>query len=125
MTFRVYDDDGMLITVEYDKKTEKLHIRTHEYVAPLVDQNNEDKLDPSNGFTRSREGVFGRRIGAPSTSQYRQWQMEFERNGGKQQDNWVPDWQKFLRKKLETNDDARTVRKLRTVSPNEKHVLIK
>ena len=125
MTLKVYEEDGMYITAEYDKKTETLHVRTHEYVTPLINQNHEDKKDPTNGFTQSRQGAFGRRIGAPSAIKYRQWQREFERMGGKTHDNWVPDWQRFLYKKLAIDDESRTVKKLRTVSPNEKHVLVK
>jgi hypothetical protein len=125
MTMKVYIEDGMYITAEYDPKKESLHIRTHEYVAPLINQNHEDKKDPRNGFGATREGALGRRIGAPSILTYRAWQREFERIGGKQHENWVPDWQKFLRKKLELDDDSRTVKKLRTVAASEKHVIIK
>ena len=112
-------------TADYNERTGVLHIRTHEYVLPVIEANRQSKKDPSNGFTQSREGALGRLIGRPSSTRYRQWQMEFERMGGKMQSNWVPDWQKFLRKKLKEDHDSRTVARLVNPGANDKHIIIK
>lgn len=123
---KVYQQpDGTWLTANYDKKTGKLEIFTQEHVGYLLEGNKKLQEDPSNGFGRTREGTFGRLIGRPSDMTYMRWRKEFENMGGKQQSNWTQDWQKFLRKKLAEDQESRTVKKLRSVQPNEKNIIIK
>lgn len=122
---RIYHDGDVTWFTEYDplKKTLNLYgvkdMREHYAYTAF------SRKDPANGFSQSREGAFGRKIAAVDVNDYRSWQREFERIGGKQQDRWVEDWQKFLKKKLAADPRNLTVDKLVNKSANDGHVVIR
>jgi hypothetical protein len=93
--------------------------------APLVLQNAEDRKDPQNGFSSSRQGACARRIASVDSVVYRHWQKEFEQLGGKKQDDWVPDWRRFLKAKLEANPQFMTVEKMVSHSANDGRIIVK
>lgn len=122
---RVYSDGDVTWYTEYDplKKTLNLYgvkdMREHYAYTAL------SRKDPKNGFSHSREGAFARKIAAVDVNDYRSWQREFERIGGKQQARWVEDWQKFLKRKLEANPRNLTVDRLVSKNANDGHVIVR
>lgn len=122
----VYVDGGdTTIHVSYDTDRETLQLYGVHNTAPLLLQNAAERKDPSNGFTRSREGACGRKIASIDPIVYRSWQQEFERIGGKRQADWVPDWRRFVMKKLAENPQYYTVDKLVSHNANEGSIIVK
>jgi hypothetical protein len=92
-----------------------------DYIGDVLLQNRDEQKREQ----KIREGALGRKIGSIPSSVYRTWQMEFERIGGKSQDDWTGDWRVFLWRKLEMNPEYRTVARLKTQGPADGHILVK
>lgn len=120
-----YVDGDTTIHIRHDTDRGELHMFGVQNTAPLLLQNAQERKDPSNGFSRERQGAMGRKIASVDPVVYRTWQMEFEKTGGKNQGNWVPDWRTFLRKKLSENPQYYTVENLVTHNANDAHIVVK
>lgn len=119
------DGSDTTVHVAYDPAKETIHMQTVHNSAPLVLQNAEERKDPRNGFSDSRQGACARKIASVDSVVYRQWQKEFERIGGKKQGDWVPDWRKFLQAKLAMNPQFMTVEKMVSHNVNEGRIIVK
>lgn len=112
----------MLIEADYDERTGKLDIKMAEYIGDVLQENIIGQKDPANGFTMNRTM---RKVASIPSTIFREWQMEFERIGGKRQTNWGNDWRKFRDRKLADHPEYRTVDKMLHVSPNAGNIVVK
>lgn len=112
----------MLIEAEYSERTGVLNVKMAEFIGDVIQDNILDQKDVGNGFTQGRTM---RRVASIPATVFRQWQLEFERTGGKLQPNWGNDWRKFRDKKIAANPEFRTVDKMLHVTPNATQIIIK
>lgn len=122
---RVYNDGDVTWYTEYDTLKKTLHMYGVRDLREHFASNAEERKDPNNGFSYSREGGLARKIASVDTIVYREWQREFERIGGKQQANWTADWRKFLMRKLAENPQHYTVERLKNEASDAGHVFIR
>lgn len=112
----------MLIEAEYNERTGVLNLQMAEWIGDVLVDNLLDQKDPRNGFTQDRTM---RRVASVPISVFREWQIEFERIGGKRQLHWQDDWRKFREKKLADHPEYRTVDKMLHVTPHAGNILVK
>lgn len=122
---RAYVDGDTTWYADYDEKKRTLNLYGVKDLGYIFKANAEARKDPNNGFSKSREGALARKVASVDMDVYRSWQIEFEKMGGKKQDKWVEDWNKFYDKKLRENPCFYTVDALRHFGPSDGHIIVK
>lgn len=112
----------MLIEAEWNERKGTLELKMAEYIGDVLVENLLSQKDGGNGFTAGRTM---RKVASIPTSVFREWQVEFEKIGGKTQLNWSDDWRKFRDKKLADHPEYRSVDKMLHVGPADGHIIIK
>ena len=107
--------------VEANEEKGRYHWIWKEYIGDVVEENRRARAVKE----KIGEGAMGRKIASIPTSVFRSWQEEFEKQGGKKQDNWTHDWKSFLWRKIQEHPQFRTVDKLLHVGPADGHVFVR
>ena len=112
----------ILIEGEYNEAKGTLSLKMAEYIGDVLAENIIDRKSDGNGFSAGRTM---RKVASIPTAVFRQWQIEFEKMGGKQQIHWTDDWRKFREKKLAAHPEYRTVDKMLHYTPSPGNIIIK
>ena len=112
----------MLIEAEWNERKGTLELKMAEHIGNVLVDNLLSQKDGGNGFTSGRTM---RKVASIPTSVFREWQIEFEKIGGKNQLNWPDDWRKFRDRKLSEHPEYRTVDKMLHTTPYPTQIIVK
>ena len=113
---------SILIEGEWNEAKGTLSLKMAEYIGDVLLENIASRKEYGNGFT---EGRTMRKVASIPSAVFRQWQIEFEKMGGKNQIHWTDDWRKFREKKLADHPEYRTVDKMLHMTPSPGNIIIK